>query len=191
MTEIALENDEGFIEIIKNSLKKVRTKRGLFFLCLYVLAFIFSVVALILTVFVLTNFGGYEEVESTRKLFTDFGYPLGSLIVTLNNFFALLILPFLGILIISCLEEKMFYNIISMIGFSIIEAYALGQFTTRFLDMFNNIRSLNFILNRQYWFDSLKPELLISLFTQIFLAAFFVILSIRVIIKSRKTSIDF
>ena len=181
MTKIELEDDKGFVEIIKNSLKKVRTKRGLFFLFVYVLAFIFSTVALILTVFLLTNFGGYEEIEFTRDLFTDFGYPLASLILTLINFFVLFILPFLGIILISCFEAESFYNFVSMVGFSVIEAHALCQFSVRFLDMFNNIRALYLLLNRRYWFDSIKPELLESLFTQIFLAIFFTLFIIRVI----------
>ena len=186
MTPFGLEDDNVFIEIIKNSLKKVRTKRGLFFLFVYVFAFIFSLVAIIVTVFGLTNFGGYEEVEYTRKLFTDFGYPLGSLILVLGNFFALFILPFLGIIIISCFEEESFYNFVSIIGFSIIEAYALDQFSIRFLNMFSDIRTLYLIINRRYWFDPLKSELLTSVFTQIFLATFFILLLIRIITNIRK-----
>jgi len=186
MTPFELNNDNVFIEIIRKSLKKVRTKRGLFFLFVYVFAFIFSLVAIIVTVFGLTNFGGYEKVEYTRKLFTDFGYPLGSLILVLGNFFALFILPFLGIIIISCFEEESFYNFVSIIGFSIIEAYALGQFSIRFLNMFSDIRTLYLIINRRYWFDPLKSELLISVFTQIFLATFFILLLIRIIINIRK-----
>jgi len=193
MTRIDLEDDKGFIEIIKNSLKKVRTKRGLFFLAVYVLAFIFAIVALILTIFTLPNVGGSESVESTRILFRDFGYPLGSLIFVSQLFLVIFIFPFLVNVCISILDGESFYTYVSIVGFSIIEAYAFLQLSCRFLDMFNDIAALQILSNRANfsdWHDFLlKPEQINSISTQIFLVTLVTVFTIRVMAYIRENKL--
>lgn len=190
MTQDNLENDETLIEIIKNSFKKARTKRGLLFTTLYVLTFIFATASLILTVYTLSNIGGSESVESTRILFQNFGYSLGFIIRTLQNFLGIFGVPFVVHLCISLFEEGFVYSFLSMVGFSFIEAFAFLQLSTHFLDIFHDIIAFHILSNTENYFGwsnlLLNSDEIFSIPLQISIVIFITVLAIRVILYIQK-----
>jgi hypothetical protein len=119
-------------------LKFLKTRREKFIITLFILAFIFSLLAAIFTVFGMARWDVGETVKLTREIFETYGLLWGGMIIGLMHFVGVIIFPLVLLFLIRRLEDGThapIVNLMIILVWALIEAYAVFVFASGFLDM--------------------------------------------------------
>jgi len=121
---------------------KPKTKWGKLMLTLYVLAFVFSMAALCMTLHVLQTYPQAREGdEGTNALFQQYGYNLGSLIYILNCLALDFVFIVPAMLIIRRTDNtcsRYSYGFIRILAFAVIDGWIVSSLVNNFLDITND-----------------------------------------------------
>ena len=119
-------------------MKFLKTRREKFIIAICILAFIFSLLAVIFTVFGMTHWDVGETVKLTREIFWTYGLLWGGVIIGLMHFIGVIILPLVLLFIMSKIEDDThapIVNLMIILVWALIEAYAVFVFSSGLLDM--------------------------------------------------------
>lgn len=165
------------------ALKFLTTWWERFIAILYILSFVFSLIALALTVMALSKWHfAYETVEWTRWIFSKFGLFWGAILIALRSFVAAFAPPILSIVILRKIgDEEFIGSLIRFLIWAFIEAYGFYVFTITLLDMSNNIFVVNSILHGKLMEAPLSETLIASITNPLLLIVFILSLCIRIL----------
>jgi len=141
-----------------------------FIAAIYVLSFIFSLVAITLTVIGMSRWWFVREAyEPSRWIFSTFGLFWGAVLIGLWNAAATFIPPILIVILLRHTENDEFTaKLAHFLCWSFIEAYGVYSFSSSFLDMYNNSFILNLILYEELVYPPLTAAMIMSVANPLF-----------------------
>lgn len=159
---------------------------------IYVSSYVFSLVALILTVMMLPRWPFlYEEYDPTRQIFLNFGLSLGAVLIGLENAGVIFGPPILaGIILWYLGNGNIAIRLVHVLGWALMEAHALRSFAMYFLDMYNNSVVLYLILYRGIGQAPFTSAFILSFTNLLFLIAFVLSFSVRTIRHVKSTQLQ-
>lgn len=116
----------------------LKTRREKFIITIFILAFIFSLPAVIFTVFGMTRWDVGETVELTREIFETYGLLWGGVIIGLMHFIGVIFFPLVLLFLMRRIEDEThapIVNFMIILAWALIEAYAVFVLSSGFLDM--------------------------------------------------------
>jgi hypothetical protein len=165
------------------SLRDLKKLWGRFIAVIYILSFIFSLVAIILTVIGMSRWWFVREsVEEARSIFSTFGSFWGAVLIGLWSAGGKFGPPILIVILLRYVENGEFaVNLTRFVGWAFIEAYGVYNFSMSFLDMYNNLFVLNLILYEKLVYPPLTETIIISVANPLFLTVFVLSFSLRTV----------
>lgn len=165
------------------SLRDLKKLWGRFIAVIYILSFIFSLVAIILTVIGMSRWWFVREAyEPSAWIFSTFGLFWGAVLICLWSVGANFGFPILVVLILRYVKNGGFaVDMVHILGWGVIEAYCVWIFAGSFLDMYNNLFLLHLILYGRIVNPPLTPASLVSLTEPLFPIVLVLSFSLRTI----------
>ena len=164
-------------------MKILKTPWEKFIAVIYVLSFVFSLIALILTIFALNHWPiTYETVEWTREILSKFGYFGGAILIGLAKFIWTFIPPIAFVIISRYLEyERIAKRLFHFLIYAFVEAYGLFTLSFSFLDMSADALVINSILHKKPMRAPLSASSITSIAILLFLIVLILSFSARIL----------
>ncbi len=150
-----------------------------FIMVVHIFGLIFSLVALVLTVYAVDRMGAYETVESTRMIFSTYGFYGGGVIIGLIHFISKILFPIILLFAISKVEDGNPVVLVNVLVWSFIGAYGVFNFVSGFLDMFTDVFVLSSFIQGFYKSPLFTGSTILSMGFQLSLLVFVLSLLFR------------
>lgn len=157
-------------------------------LIIFVLSLVFSIIALLLTIYALQTFPiAIEWVPPTREVFRQFGFLFGGLLQTALIFVSTLALPLCFLVILKLFSkdlsgDSIIGNVFASLLKAIIDGWAIASVLSSFFDMYNDILII-LLIQKEDIFGILKLDwfrgFILWIWEPAFLIGLFLSLSIR------------
>ena len=153
-------------------MKFIETRWPKFVMAVHVFGLIFSLVALILTVYAVDRMGAHETIESTRIIFSTYGIYGGGVIIGLIHFITKIFFPIILLFAMSKFEDGNPGVLVNILVWSFIGAYGVFNFISGFLDMFTDVFVLSSFIQGFYKSPLFTGSTIISMGFQLSLLVF-------------------
>lgn len=153
-------------------MKFMENRWAKFVMTVHVFGLFFSLVALILTVYAVERLGAYEAIESTRMIFSTYGFFGGGVMIGLTHIISKILFPLILLFSISKFEDGLLVDLANFLVWPFIGAYGIFSFVSGFLDMFTDVFVLSSFLQGFYNSPLFTGSTIISIGFQLSLLVF-------------------